>query len=161
MMQSFNGDITYRVDGDYITKENFIVKIFNTLQEYHFAEVAFLAMVLKAHPSEVHEVLLDGIILYLKEEPETEMKSLCSELYVKSKYILELYESGRIDIKENEMNDISLEFFEAERKAEHDNKRRYAIKGFLNPPEVIPKKELTKRKVEYHFIGKDRDKKNW
>lgn len=112
----------YKVNGKMLNKEQYQKEIFLMLEKYNFADTSFLSGMLKVNEEQLREFLKDGIIAYVKTKRSMKMSEVCKTLKVKSDYVLELIEEGRIEMQglsSEQLNDLA----KAEEEAKKNNKR--------------------------------------
>lgn len=125
----------FKVNGINIDKDTFMSKIVDTLDMIKFANIEQLSIILKARQSDVKKVLEDVIIWYVKNHPGVSYTNICIDLSVKSEFIDELIEEGRL-IDDGEFAKQREELLKLEKSAEEitskyvrDVQRREAIRG--------------------------------
>ncbi len=89
----------YRVNGITIDEEKFRSKIIDALNEYQFATIEQLTIILKAKAKDISDVLDNIIISYIKENPGKSYASVCTDLHIRAEFIEKLIEEGRIEMK--------------------------------------------------------------
>lgn len=87
----------YRINGITIDEDSFKYKIIQALAVYKFASLEQLAVVLKAKPRDINEVLDKIIISYIKENVGKSYIEVCKDLNVKSVFIENLIADGRLE----------------------------------------------------------------
>lgn len=89
----------YRVNGITIDEEKFRSKIIDALNEYQFATIEQLTLILKAKAKDIVDVLDNIIISFIKENPGKAYASVCTELHVRAEFIEKLISEGRIELR--------------------------------------------------------------
>ena len=89
----------YRVNGITIDEEKFRSKIIDALNEYQFATIEQLTIILKAKAKDIVDVLDNIIISFIKENPGKAYASVCTELHVRAEFIERLISEGRIELR--------------------------------------------------------------
>ena len=159
----------FRVNGINIEKDVFMSKIVDALDTAKFATVEQLAIMLKARQSDIKTVLEDIIIWYVKEHPNVPYQNLCIDLNIRSEYIDNLIDEGRL-IENSAFSEFRRQLREIEKSASivtnqfiKDLQRREAIRGLqgsLSQP--VKEKELTPRQVNKFFTRPgDHGTKRW
>lgn len=114
----------YRYNGNYIRYNEFKTNIMECLREYKYATSSIIACVKQANEKDVLCSIKDLIVEYIKDNPHVLIKDVCEELKVKSSYIKDLVNEGRIDIDPKELNNLIIEMKKKEKLAERENKLR-------------------------------------
>ena len=96
----------YRVNGISIDEDRFKEKIVDTLDTYKYASIEQLSYILKAKQSDIKNVLDEIIIWYVRQNPNVSYRKICVDLSVKSEFIEELVEEGRLEEKDLITDDI-------------------------------------------------------
>lgn len=125
----------YRVNGITIDEDSFKYKIINALSIYKFASLEQLVVVLKAKPRDINEVLDDIIISYIKGNPGKSYIQVCKDLNVKSDFIEELIEEGRLEVQDvsfDSLKQMEEQVNEITDNAIHDMKNREIISSLQN-----------------------------
>jgi len=121
----------YRVGDRIISFDEFATKIVETLRQYRYADLDQLVFVLKARKEDINFVLKEVIVKYVKANPNITIRQVCTRLCVKSDFIEELINEGRIEFNDlNELNEIKNEQGEVQKNTQeliHNMKRRDAI----------------------------------
>lgn len=150
----------YRVNGRFVDKEGFIRILFSKLLEYPFSKEEFLSQVIKASPSLIKEFLLDGIVMYLKDNPNVRVADACKELKVHSDFIDILVEDGRVIMTPAEIQNLRDELYEKQNESLVSNKQKHRqqlaneLKGAMNSSSNSDTIEASSSFRGYHYIRK-------
>lgn len=158
----------FRVNGINIEKDVFMSKIVDALDTAKFASVEQLAIMLKARQSDIKTVLEDIIIWYVKEHPNVPYQNLCIDLNIRSEYIDNLIDEGRL-IENSAFSEFRRQLREIEQSASvvtnqfiKDLQRREAIRGLqgsLSKPSHND--DISLRKVNKFFTRPGDHKPRW
>lgn len=138
----------YRVNGITIDEDSFKYKITNALSVYKFASLEQLVVVLKAKPRDINEVLDDIIISYIKENPGKSYIQVCKELNVKSEFIEDLIDEGRLEVQDvsfDSLKQMEEQVSEITNSAVRDMQNREILSGLQSglatpqPEENVPR----------------------
>ena len=122
----------YKCNGSWLEANIFMNVIFDELQKVPYAEHQFLAAKLSANPNHLKNILKDGIVKYCKENPGMSISEVCRNLKVRSEYIEELCDEGRLEILTSELSNLKSEFSDLENNASKEAEemvRRSIIMG--------------------------------
>ena len=159
----------FRVNGINIEKDVFMSKIVDALDTAKFATVEQLAIMLKARQSDIKTVLEDIIIWYVKEHPNVPYQNLCIDLNIRSEYIDNLIDEGRL-IENSAFSEFRRQLREIEKSASvvtnqyiKDLQRREAIRGLQSSMNTRPTSndELTLKRVNKFFTRPGEHNKRW
>lgn len=112
----------YRYNGNYIRYDEFKTNIMECLREYKYATSSIISYVKQANEKDVLCAIKDLVVEYIKDNPHTLIKDVCEELKVKSSYVKDLVDEGRIDIDPKELNNLIVGMRKKEKLAERENK---------------------------------------
>jgi len=156
----------YRVNGNFISFDQFANKIIEMLRTFKYADLDQLSFTLKARKDDVDKVLKDFIVKYVKSNPNITIRQVCTRLCVKADFIKELIEDGRIEfkdgLKEDEIDEIlaeQAETVELNNQAIEELKRRDTLTTLKQVSNTLKstKKEENKPKVGlFHVYKKDK-----
>lgn len=115
MMDNFGNMVKY--DGKYVPYDYFKEKVAEQYQAHGPIQIEQAAVFINSAPRDVHKATLDVIIDYCKENTSVGCKDVCRALRVKSDYIVELVDDGRLEFSKEELSEMSIEFKEEEASA--------------------------------------------
>lgn len=113
---------TFRFGGTYISYENFVHNVMESLKIYKFATPETIALAKKASKKEVYEAMKDGAIAYIRENPDLSIRDVCDNLKLKTQIIADLASEGRIVISDSAVEELLIEFAQAEQESNKRNK---------------------------------------
>jgi hypothetical protein len=149
----------FKVNGINIDKDTFMRKIVETLDVIKFANIDQLSIILKAKHSDVHNMLLDVIIWYVKNHPGISYTDLCIDLSVKSEYVDELIDEGRI-FDNSDFSKQREELLKIEKTTEpltskfvRDVQRKEAIRGLSNSIALSNNDNIQKKKINRFYTN--------
>ena len=155
----------FKVNGITIDKDTFMSKIVDILDNVRFATIEQLSILLKAKQSDIHNVLLDVVVWYVKNHPGITYTKLCIDLSVRSEYVDELISDGRIFDK-NAILKEKADLLKIEKAAEEvtnkyvrDVQRREAIRG-LSSSIATTNTDVPQKRMINKFHTKPEDYKN-
>lgn len=158
----------YRVNGTFISFDQFANKIVEMLRTFKYADLEQLSIVLKARKDDIDKVLKDFIVKYVKANPNITIRQVCTRLCVKVDFIQELIEEGRIEFKDVPEEEKSIDAIIKEQasiadlnnQAIEQIKRRDAIGGLNVAASTIkqtPKEPEKKSSIGlFHVYKKDK-----
>ena len=149
----------FKVNGINIDKDTFMRKIVETLDVIKFANIDQLSIILKAKHSDVHNMLQDVIIWYVKNHPGISYTDLCIDLSVKSEYVDELIDEGRI-FDSSDFSKQREELLKIEKTTEpltakfvRDVQRKEAIRGLSNSIALSNNDNIQKKKINRFYTN--------
>lgn len=115
---------TYKCKGKLVDKNTITREIFNMLLNYPYENEDVICRKLRIDYRYIHDLILDGIILYIRENPRISIPSVCHTLKIRPSYIAELIESERLVMKELSIEELENELKGEIEAAEFSNKMR-------------------------------------
>ena len=150
----------FRYEGNWVDRDGMITGIYKTIAKYPFEDELFYSKELSMNPDVIKELIIDGAVLYIKENPRIFVYEALEILQLNSKYVDDLEKDDRINVERADL-EKARELLRKRESVEHQNniKRKklelaQALNSSMNKNKRVVEEPTPSTQKGFYYINK-------